>query len=395
VLESLFARLQDRFRIAWAGIGYQGPPSERDGYRLYPANPRGGDPYGAYTAAALAAELRAPLALLLNDLWLLGNYPPAFQSRAPGVRTVAYLPLDGEIVEDRWVAPLAAFNHLVAYTEFGRSQAQSALDRLAAAGTPVSCGVVRTIPHGVDASMFSATGLDGLLTTGGRTAAKRRSFGDTGRQPWVVLNANRPNPRKRLDLTVEGFARFAADKPNHVRLCLHASAGSDPDRVALLDLAARHGVADRVWVTGGGAPLEDARLATLYRACEVGINTSMGEGWGLVSLEHAAAGAAQVVPDHSACSEIWSGAAELLPTTPAPPQPWTPLAMREPSAAGVAGALERLYADPAHLYALSRAAHARATDPRLSWDAVADQWRALLEAEAARGAAPHPPVPVS
>lgn len=394
VLESLFARLQDAYRVHWVGIGYDGMAMERDGYRLHPANPRGGDPYGAYNAAALALEVGAPLALLLNDLWLLGNYPAAFQARAPRVRTIAYLPLDGEVVDDRWMAPLASLDRLVAYTRFGRDQAQASLDRLGAAGTRVACGPVRVIPHGVDHAVFGARQLDALLVPGGRAAARRRSFGELDQQPWVVLNANRPNPRKRLELTVEGFARFAAGKPAQVRLCLHAAAGTDAERTALMELAAHHGVAERVWVTGAGEPLDDARLASLYRACEVGINTSMGEGWGLVSLEHAAAGAAQLVPDHSACAELWTDAAELLPTEPAPSQPWTPLAMRQTSAAAVAAALERLYADRARLEAMSRAAHARATDSRLGWDAVAEQWRVLLGAEVRRAQTHHHPIPV-
>jgi hypothetical protein len=57
-----------------------------------------------------------------------------------------------------------------------------------------------------------------------------------------------------------------------------------------------------------------ARLARdMGNACDVGINRAMGEGWGLASFEHAAAGAAQVVPNHTACSEIWRERAELIP----------------------------------------------------------------------------------
>src|SRR5262249_62046781 len=39
-----------------------------------------------------------------------------------------------------------------------------------------------------------------------------------GAESFVVLNASRPDKRKRVDLTVRGFARFAAGKPAHVRL---------------------------------------------------------------------------------------------------------------------------------------------------------------------------------
>ena len=36
--------------------------------------------------------------------------------------------------------------------------------------------------------------------------------------------------RKRIDLTVEGFAKFAAGKPANVRLCLHHAIAGELER---------------------------------------------------------------------------------------------------------------------------------------------------------------------
>jgi glycosyltransferase involved in cell wall biosynthesis len=44
----------------------------------------------------------------------------------------------------------------------------------------------------------------------------------------------------------------------------------------------------------------------VYNACDVGVNTCIGEGWGLVNTEHAATGVAQLVPDHTSLKEIFS-----------------------------------------------------------------------------------------
>jgi len=57
----------------------------------------------------------------------------------------------------------------------------------------------------------------------------------------------------------------------------------------------------------------DELLNTIYNACDVGINTADGEGWGLVSFEHASCRKPQVVPAHTACKDIWENAAELIP----------------------------------------------------------------------------------
>ena len=89
--------------------------------------------------------------------------------------------------------------------------------------------------------------------------------------------------------------------------------------------------------------VSDAALNRIYNACEVGLNTSAGEGWGLVAFEHGATRAAQVVPRHSACEELWEGAASLLPTTPLESSAEQCYTGSVTSAESVAEALERRY----------------------------------------------------
>ena len=123
---------------------------------------------------------------------------------------------------------------------------------------------------------------------------------------------------------------------------------------------------------------DDAALNLLYNACDVGLLTSMGEGWGLVSFEHGAAGAAQIVPDHSACTEIWSGRAEMV----APARRYIPefstLEMGEVSAEGTAQALNNLYCDPQRRQHLAQAAYEAAQNPDYSWDAIAERFDDLF-----------------
>jgi glycosyltransferase involved in cell wall biosynthesis len=56
----------------------------------------------------------------------------------------------------------------------------------------------------------------------------------------------------------------------------------------------------------------DEMLNRIYNACDVGINTADGEGWGLVSFEHASCRKPQVVPCHTACIDIWDEAAMIM-----------------------------------------------------------------------------------
>lgn len=140
------------------------------------------------------------------------------------------------------------------------------------------------------------------------------------------------------------------------------------------------GIGDRVSINPLGSRIvDDEELNSLYNACDVGINTAMGEGWGLVSCEHGAAGAAQIVPDHTACAELWRGRGELIP----PVRFFVPrssvLEMGEVSSDGVARALEHLYTNPARCRALSRAAADFAREPALSWDVITRQFDDLFE----------------
>jgi glycosyltransferase involved in cell wall biosynthesis len=85
----------------------------------------------------------------------------------------------------------------------------------------------------------------------------------------------------------------------------------------IVRLALRYGMDDRLVITANtpGLPhIPTDRLNLIYNACDVGINTSLGEGWGLTSWEHAATGKPQILPRHSALPEIWGDSAIWVPT---------------------------------------------------------------------------------
>jgi glycosyltransferase involved in cell wall biosynthesis len=130
---------------------------------------------------------------------------------------------------------------------------------------------------------------------------------------FIVFNGNRNQPRKRIDLTIKGFIKFAKDKPD-ARLWLNMGKkdmgwevvplfkrvardeGYDP--TGKLILTSPH------FSTHNCLPIE--QLNKVYNAVDIGINTCLGEGWGLVNTEHAATGVAQVVPDHTSMKEIFN-----------------------------------------------------------------------------------------
>ncbi len=123
---------------------------------------------------------------------------------------------------------------------------------------------------------------------------------------------------------------------------------------------------------------DDRDLNLLYNACDVGINKSMGGGWGLVSSEHGPAGAAQIVPDHTACAELWRDRGELIPVARSYIPQFSVLEMGQVSAEGVAQSLENLYRDPNHCRSLAQAAFRAVQNPAYSWDTIAQQLEQLF-----------------
>lgn len=375
VLLALLPYLRAKFRITWLGVGYQGEPFDLcEGVRVLPTNVRGGDMVGAYYARKNWNILAPDLVFVLNDLWYLTHYSSEFgMLEAPAVPMVGYLPLDGGIDNHALTRDLTGFHRLITYTNWAADQLRPALEAMGNT-TPVSVA-----GHGVDLSQFRM--LPGGLDLSSRMNRAQNLFG-LDEPAFVVLNANRPDPRKRLDLTLEAFAHFAKGKPANVRLCLHQAIAHEVFVAPLREQATNLGIMDRIlWFPQVPGPLDDAGLNELYNACAVGLNTTMGEGFGLVSFEHAATGAPQVLPAHPALCELWQDGAELVRPLRATHTEYSPLLMGEVDAVAVADSLDRLYHDPQHYAAVAHFGLARTALPEFQWSVPADHLvNALCEA---------------
>jgi hypothetical protein len=108
------------------------------------------------------------------------------------------------------------------------------------------------------------------------------------------------------------------------------------------------------------------------------LNTSLAEGWGLVSFEHAATGAAQIVPGFGNCEELWRGAAELFPQALTLFHKDFRFEEKLIAPQSVAEAIERLYRDPGYRRHQALAAYTRACDPELTPGLQAQRWRGVF-----------------
>jgi glycosyltransferase involved in cell wall biosynthesis len=156
--------------------------------------------------------------------------------------------------------------------------------------------------HAVDSTIFSN------LPLAARSALRK----NVGLPPEAIvfLNANRNSQRKRQDLTIMGFVELLKrhqDKP----LWLLMVTAVDPQKGAHYDIQrifhdqlSRAGLdpnvyAKRMAIVDTAPPntLNDEGINQIYNMCDIGINTSDGEGFGLCQLEHLYTGAPQIVTD--------------------------------------------------------------------------------------------------
>jgi glycosyltransferase involved in cell wall biosynthesis len=392
VLHSAFRHLTDEWRIDVAAIGYDGPSIEVDGLSIHPTNRDGSDVLGAYAAIDRFRAHGADVVLCFNDVWFMERYARVLRPHIGRTPLVAYVPLDGRFADPTSAQGLLDYDLLCLFTAWARDEFERAWERLGAPDVtrpPIARAAARPpiaiVPHGVDVETFRARPelIESGFDLAARATAKRLVFAgleDAG-ETFIVLNANRPDPRKRIDLTLEGFASFARDKPPGVRLCLHHALGAPGSAEEVRARAGALGIADRLLLNPlaePGAVPDDARLNLLYNACDAGVNTAMGEGWGLVSFEHGAAGAAQIVPRHSACGELWDGHALLVPAHARYVPDFSILELAEVAPADVAAALDTLYRDRRLQHDLARSAWTYTHQPQFRWEAVADRWRQAL-----------------
>jgi glycosyltransferase involved in cell wall biosynthesis len=359
VTESIFSNLSEDYEVVHLAINYNGDPYHAVDYDLYPAR-LGGDLYGFNRLGNLMDKFKPDLVFILNDPWVVPKYLEILE--AYDVPVVVYFPVDAKPLDLEWVHPIVQHSIPVAYTEFGR----------VAFTDFVPAADIKVIPHGIDKDIFYPIP---------KTQA-RQKLENLNEDYFIFLNANRNQRRKRLDLTMKGFSIFAKDKPENVKLYMHCGirdAGWD-----IIKLARRPdiNIEDRLILTSLELSPQNyvsiERLNYIYNACDVGINTSMGEGFGLTNFEHAACKRAQVVTDYSAPPEIYGDTAYYTPVESWYTYPGILTDGGVVTPQGVAGTLQKVYEREKLREQKAEAIYNLVTSDRFDWKVIASAWEDLF-----------------
>lgn len=300
VTHSVLDHLHKLHDVSVVGINATGDPHDYP-YEVFPAgNVNCPDRFGIPRLPELVSKIRPDIIVCCQDIWIVNNVWERIQFLQKDLKFkfMAYFPADSEAYMPDMLRNMTAWDMSLTFT------IPSAQKIMASGITPKRFGV---LPHGVDVGKFFPQD----------KRASRRNLG-LPEDKFIVLNANRNQPRKRIDLTIEAFVEFAKGREDTM-LYMHMSAKDMGwDVIGLFRQAmtmAGLDPTDRMILTTneinyGNAP-PDELLRDIYNSADVGVNTSDGEGWGLVSFEHGACKRPQIVPAHTACKDIWEKSALL------------------------------------------------------------------------------------
>lgn len=361
VTHNILRYLSETWDVTVLGINYRGDPHPYP-YPIYPAA-MGGDPWGIRRLPELCQLVKPDVVLMLNDPW---NLARAFGQLDFGeIPTVAYMPVDAPNLAPKFARPLDALTCAIWQTEFGRDEARKG----------GHSGWSEVVYHGVDPDIYYP-----MDRREARQHLRLDRYLPEG--AYVVGNVNRNHLRKRLDLTIEAFARWVL-RYDRDDAYLHLHCSTQDVGWDLPQLAEYYGINDRLILTDTalstweGIPESDMRA--VYNGFDVQLSTSSGEGFGLTTLEGMACGIPQIVPHYAALGEWPIGAVHSLPIS------GTMAAVNGintlpgvVSLKATIEALEETYRSQTLRRELSRLALAKAQEPQFRWEYAAQRFNEIL-----------------
>jgi len=242
---------------------------------------RGGDysDFGIQILPKLLKILKPGLLILIGDLKMY-DYVVNIQDTPS---TIAVLPIDGSPIPESWPPVISKFDELVSVSDYGRKELKKAGFNSI------------LIPFGVDTSVYYPLKDEEIIDL--------KKHADLPENKWVWEFVGRNQPRKNLPDLLVAYKKFNEIYPDESILFIH----TDPrDKIGwnLFELARYYRIADNVRFTREFFDTTQLILNSIYNTADVHISLSRSEGFGLSHLESMATGMPQIVPNHTALSEL-------------------------------------------------------------------------------------------
>lgn len=357
------------------GLHYAGDPYDYP-FTCWPTR-KPGQPHdllGLRRLPELVERLKPDCVLIQNDVWNIPPYVRELRSAHLTVPVVAAVAIDGKNVQGKKLDDVAL---TIFWTEFAKREAR--------AGGYI--GPAMVIPLGVDLDQYKVADFShvqplreharGLLET---TPDAKLDL-EKMKQGFIVLNVNRNQFRKRMDLTVQYFCEWVHEFNIDDAFLMIQAAPTGETEYDVYQLMEYYGCVDRLslYYPDKGEGIPERELVWTYRCADVGLTTTQGEGFGLTTFEMMALGIPQIVPAWSALEELTQDAAVQAKCSSNSVTGFVNAIGGIPDKSDVIDALNLLYRDPAARAQWGRAGFDRARESRFRWANIGQAYADVLE----------------
>lgn len=345
---------KDKYEVLVLGAYYQNETHALN-CTIYPIDVNSKD------APAFIKKENPDIIFLLNDIWIINYTLEVFKKYKIFKKTkvIAYMPADAIDHDPRWYSNVNYLKKLVVYNQFGQDVVKVASPNIK----------TEIIEHGVDNEVF-------FKLPYSRIEIREKLFQNAPEldNAFVFLNAGRNQPRKLIDISMRAFAQFAKGKDD-VYLYMHC--GYVDAHIDVMRLAKILGIVDKLLMTTAtpgmpNVPIE--HLNYIYNFCDVGLNSGLGEGFGLPNAEHASIGKPQIVADHSALSALYEDCGLLVPAKVNISLPDLTTTGKMILSEDMAANMDLIYRNKEIYKNLSLNSYHKFNSPRYSWAEITKKW---------------------
>ena len=262
--------------------------------------------YGVDVMTTLIAKIKPEIVFIYNDIIVINRIINEFIETKQPKDFKFYLYLDLVYEYER----LILFQNIQQWADKIFVFSECWQRNLRTLGLPAE--KIALLPHGIDTTLFYP--LD--------TSVAKKTYGFQP-EDFVVLNTNRNAYRKALDITLAAFLKFLIKQQYDPKIKLFLNLVTNTSqghniRDLIKMVCLKYGgdydklTANHIFIRSAETYLSDYKLNELYNACDVGINTCLGEGFGLCNLEHSCVGKPQIVSRVGALNDIFTDAYATL-----------------------------------------------------------------------------------
>jgi len=215
VLETIAFHLQSHFNIVYFGHNYYDVEKNRNYINrnyIFEPNRIIGDIMGVIQLPVIIQRYKPKIIFMCHDYWFYAVHRENLKRLGFDRKVIYYCPVDECTPDKKRAGVLSDVPLLVLYTNYARQTFLKEWN-LALQETGNSMPRIEIIPHGVDTAKF-------YPLKGRKLEARHALFPGRNdmKDAFIVLNANRNSPRKRINLTMEGFSEFARGKNRNIYL---------------------------------------------------------------------------------------------------------------------------------------------------------------------------------